>query len=169
MKNEYDIASIERIRTIFLQKKMTLSVAESVTSGHLQAACSLAPDASGFFQGGITVYNSAQKTRHLQVEPISALEHNGVAQIISRQMALQSNAFFLSEYAIGITGYAAPVPEKGIHQLFAYLAIARNNTIVLEEKIEIGSGTDNDPAATDSHAIQIYYTNQALRHLASVI
>ncbi|WP_164974171.1 CinA family protein [Filimonas effusa] len=169
MKNEYDLASIERIKTVLIKNRMSLSVAESVTSGHLQAALSLAQEASRFFQGGITVYNSGQKTRHLKVEPISALECNCVGQLVSNQMAVECNAHFLSEYAIGITGYATPVPEMGITALFAYLSVAQGDTVVLEEKIPVDRSQPGSPPENDSYAIQVYYANRALRHLASLL
>ena len=83
----YNRALIERIGNKLLTKKQTIAVAESVTSGHLQAALSLAPDASRFFQGGITAYNVGQKYRHLPVEPTHALQCNAVSEKVSADMA----------------------------------------------------------------------------------
>lgn len=66
--------TLKTISRILTQQQLTLSVAESVTAGYIQFLCSGAPDAASFFQGGITVYNCAQKAMHLGVEPIYALK-----------------------------------------------------------------------------------------------
>lgn len=61
----YNIDTLNKIKDFLIEGKQTLAVAESVTSGHLQAAFSAATLASKFFQGGITAYNIGQKSRHL--------------------------------------------------------------------------------------------------------
>ena len=42
---------------------------------------------------------------------------------------------FNSDWGIGITGYASPVPEKNIEELFACFAITRHQQIVISETI----------------------------------
>src|SRR5215210_8871907 len=110
----YNEQVIENIKDILISEKLTLSVAESVTSGHLQAAFSCAKDASKFFQGGITAYNAGQKCRHLNIEPIAALENNCVTEKVSCEMATQVNQLFISDFGIAVTGYAARMPEQGV-------------------------------------------------------
>ena len=132
---EYDLALINSIKDILIERDQTLSIAESVTGGHLQAMFSAATDASKFFQGGITVYNIGQKCRHLNVEPVHAENNNCVTQKVASQMAVAVNKLFLSDYGIGITGYAATVPQQGIKELFAFYGIAKGNFLIREEKI----------------------------------
>lgn len=57
----YDEDIVNDIKDLLADRKETLSVAESVTAGHLQAAFSSALEATKFFQGGITAYNAGQK------------------------------------------------------------------------------------------------------------
>ncbi|MCW3120886.1 MAG: CinA family protein [Flavipsychrobacter sp.] len=78
---------LEKIAKACIKRKVTVAVAESVTSGFIQLLLSNAKNAQSFFQGGITAYNGAQKTRHLQIEPIYALDCNCVSQDISIEMA----------------------------------------------------------------------------------
>src|SRR5690606_2669144 len=130
----FDHKVIHKIRDYFLEKKETLSAAESVTSGLMQTALALAPDASRFYQGGITAYNLGQKYKHLSVEPISAENCNCVSQDVARQMALSVCGLFSSEWGIGITGYSIPVTESG-NKLFAFYSISYKNKIVLHKKI----------------------------------
>ena len=121
----YNYRVIENIKAILIAEKLTLSVAESVTSGHLQAAFSSAKDASKFFQGGITAYNAGQKCRHLNIEPIAALENNCVTEKVACEMAAKVNKLFISDFGISITGYAARMPEQGVNSLFAFFAIVQ--------------------------------------------
>jgi len=132
----YTQAHIEGIRKFMTHEKQTLCVAESVTSGHLQAALSLAEGATNFFQGGITTYNLGQKARHLKVNPIHAEACNCVSEKITDEMALHAIELFSSDWSVATTGYAATVPEMGIHHLFAFYSIAFRNRIVVSKKIE---------------------------------
>lgn len=162
MKEDYILNTLESIRLKLLASQSTVSVAESVTSGHLQVAFSQAKEASAFFQGGITAYNAGQKTRHLSIEPICALKTNCVDQQVADQMAIHANTLFLSDYAIGITGYAATMPEKNVTELYAFLAIAHGGNIVKQIKLK-------GDTAKDSYDVQLDYTREALLHLDSIL
>lgn len=149
----YNDQLIDNIRDILIEKKLSLAVAESVTAGHLQAAFSSALQASEFFQGGITAYNVGQKCRHLNIDPILGLETDCVAEVVARQMSVQVNQLFISNYGIAITGYASKMPEKGIENLFAYFSIAFGNEVLLCEKIE---------TSKERVEAQVDYTNQVI-------
>src|SRR5690606_30227245 len=88
----------------------------------LQFALSAIPNAAKFFQGGITAYNVAQKYKHLAVEPLRALEVNCVSQGVATEMAIHICQQFASDWGIGITGYATPVPESA-NKVFAFYTI----------------------------------------------
>jgi nicotinamide-nucleotide amidase len=157
----YNKAVIENIAQKILSRKLTIAVAESVTSGHLQAAFSQATNASGFFQGGITTYNIGQKCRHLTIEPTHALECNCVSEKVSAGMAIQVCPLFSSDYGIGITGYAAPLLEAGIRDLFAYTAISFQGKLIFEEKLLA--------PPMDSLEVQVFYVNQVLERLDKIL
>lgn len=150
----YNIRSLDAIKDYLLSRGETLAVAESVTAGHLQAACSLVTDATKFFQGGITAYNLGQKARHLRIDPIRAEACNCVSQTTADEMAIHALALFSSDWAIGITGYAAPVPEMGINDLFAFYAIASHGKLAWHGKLE----------APDSglYDVQVYFTEHVI-------
>jgi|SRR5690348_7179334 len=148
---------IDKAGGLLQKKKATIAVAESVTSGNLQAAFSLAMNATTFFQGGITAYNIGQKCRHLLVEPIHALAVNCVSEAVSIQMVKEVCNLFKSDYGIGITGYASPVPEKNIKQLFAHVAIVKGTTLIQSEKI---ISSRQKPAD-----VQIDFTQKAIQIL----
>lgn len=157
----YDIKVIERIKDYLIASKQTIAVAESVSSGHLQAALSLATDASLFFQGGITVYNIGQKCRHLHIEPTHALGCNCVSEKISADMAVEVSRLFLSDWGIAITGYATEVPELGITELFAYYSFSFRGKEVGTKKIK--------SKKMDALQVQLFYTNEILKTFADFI
>ena len=132
----YNHKELAEIKDYLISNAQTVAVAESVTSGHLQAALSLPTDASKFFQGGITAYNLGQKSRHLHINPIHAANFNSVSEIIADEMALKTLLLFSSDWSIGITGYAAPYPEWGIKELFAFYSIAFHGEILDRGKVE---------------------------------
>jgi nicotinamide-nucleotide amidase len=152
---------VDKVRDRLIESRMTIAVAESVTAGHLQAALSIANDAAMFFQGGITAYNLGQKCRHLSVEPIHAEECDCVSEKTAADMAKNVCRLFVSDYGVGVTGYATPAPEKGINELFACVAIAHGDTIILSKKITPG----NDKAFD----AQVTYTELVLEELLTAL
>jgi PncC family amidohydrolase len=128
-------SKLKKIRDALVSHKKTIAVAESVTSGHLQAILTLAPDATIFYEGGITAYNARQKVRHLGVEPIHALKHNCVSESVASEMALGVAKMFQSSWGIGVTGYASTIPNAGINSLFAFFAISHEGKILASKRI----------------------------------
>ena len=157
----YDVESLQTIRDILIGRKETVSVAESVTAGNLQTALSNAPDAACFLEGGITAYNLGQKTRLLAVEPIEAMASDCVSEKVTTQMARETSRLFLSDHSIAITGYATPVPEKNITELYAWICIMYKSQVLLSQKIIPGNNIAFDA--------QLSYTNTLLRLFAGIL
>lgn len=147
--------TINSIKDILVKKEETISVAESVTGGHLQAAFSVGLEASKYFQGGITAYNIGQKARHLHIDPILGSKVNCVAQKIAHTMAIEVSKMFSSDYGIGITGYASIVPECEKEGLFAFFSISYKQKIVLTGKLTA--------SAAKPFEVQLDYTNQVVQ------
>lgn len=154
---QYDQSLVDKIKEIITNEQATIATAESVTSGHIQAALSLAKEASEYFQGGITCYNLGQKTRHLNIEPTLAQRSNCIHQKIAADMAVEVSKLFISKYGISITGYATINPDIEEEGLFAYTALAYNQQVVLQKKL---TTTKQHPLE-----VQIDYTQQVLQLL----
>jgi nicotinamide-nucleotide amidase len=152
---------IDSISAKFKDNNNSIAIAESVTGGLLQAAFSNANNASLFFQGGITAYNIGQKCRHLLIEPLHAIECNCVSQKIAVEMSKNVCQLFLSDYGIGITGYAARMPEKNVHDLFAYYAITLKDKILEQGKIVAG--------VEEGLEAQLFYVNEVLQKLNGLL
>lgn len=156
----FDKKILEGLGKKLLKRKQTLAVAESVTSGLLQFAFSCIPDAARFFQGGITAYNIAQKFKHLQVEPLHALSVNCVSGKVAKEMAQHVCQLYSSDWGIGITGYASPVPESG-NKVFAFFAISYRGKLRSSGKI--------NPKKTDPPELQWLYVNHLLRKMSALV
>ena len=149
----FDAEIIRKIKERLVAANQTVAVAESVTAGLLQAALASAVEAAGMFQGGITAYNIGQKCRHLDINPIHALSCNCVSEKMAQDMAVSASKLFTSDWGIGITGYATPVPESD-NRTFAYFSIAINGAALHTERIDtIG----NQPLD-----VQLKYVNTVL-------
>jgi len=131
----YNEDTINAIKDIMVGKEETIAVAESVTAGHLQAAFSAGIEASKFFQGGITAYNLGQKARHLNVDPVLSNKVNCVAEKIADTMAIEVSKMFLSDYGVGITGYASIVPECEEEGIFAFYSLSYKKKLLKTDEL----------------------------------
>ena len=152
----FDAKKLEKIHKALVKRNQTIAVAESVTCGLLQLTLGQAEFASEFYQGGITVYNIGQKYKHLQVEPIHAEAHNCVSEKVTAEMALHVCGLFNSDWGIGVTGYATPVPESG-NKIFAFYSIAYNKKIVAKGKLS--------PKKEPPFNLQLNYTKAIIDRL----
>lgn len=125
---------LSAISHVLTERHQSIAIAESVTGGLLQYALASIPQASEFFQGGITAFNVAQKYKHLQVEPIHALSVNAVSANVAEQMALNVCRLFTSNWGLAVTGYSTPVPQSN-QQLYAFYAIAFEGKVVQADKL----------------------------------
>ncbi len=104
--------------------RTTLSVAESVTCGRLQARIGAISGASDFFLGGVTAYSLEEKVRLLGVDRAEAEAANCVSARIAEQMARGACVLFGSDLGASTTGYAEPAPRWGVAEPFAHWALA---------------------------------------------
>ncbi|MDQ2656565.1 MAG: hypothetical protein M3Y60_04015, partial [Bacteroidota bacterium] len=66
---------------------------------------------------------------------------------------------FSSDWSVGITGYASPLPQAGIHELFAFYAIAFRETIVHRGRLD----SEDDGILN----VQVSFTNGVLEQFGS--
>jgi nicotinamide-nucleotide amidase len=120
---------VERIKKVMDDKKWSLAIAESITTGNLQAQIGAVSDASSFFKGGITAYNLGQKAKHLGVDELHAKKCDCVSDQVATEMAKGVCQLFNSRIGISTTGYAEPYTDQNISDPYAYYAIwARDDT-----------------------------------------
>ncbi|ASK29169.1 damage-inducible protein CinA [Chryseobacterium sp. T16E-39] len=128
----------------------TISVAESVTSGLIQLAFSQMPNASLFYNGGITAYTMSEKIIFLNVDKEEADLCDSVSENIAETMALNVAKLFDTDWSIATTGYCTPV-KKSLYKIFAYFSFSYKGEIILSKRLELHHKTQ----ALDA---QLYYT-----------
>lgn len=77
-------------------------------------------------------------------------------------MATEACRLFSSTWGVGITGYAAPLPEWNVNNtLFAWIALAYRGNVVLTKKIELKKA--------DMKKVQQTYVKNVLAELNSLL
>ncbi len=140
--------ALDAIKQFCFAHDLTLAVAESVSSGFLQVLFSSEKEAGLFFEGGITTYSCKQKARHLEIPFDICDPCNGVTLEISQRMALKVCDVFDSKIGLSLTGYASPIPEQHIYELFAFGSVVLNGEVVFSERI-ISAKQDPDEIRED--------------------
>lgn len=98
----------EALLNLLLNKKATLSCAESCSGGLMSHLITAIPGASQCFRGSVIAYANEVKTGFLGVSPQYIEEHGAVSRQVVEQMALRACKVFNSDYAIATSGIAGP-------------------------------------------------------------
>ena len=114
---------MKKIKKLLIDNNLTISVAESLTSGMLQSKMAKLSGSSSFYVGGLTAYNIKQKVEHLHVDEQLAASCNCVSPKVAKQMARGVAYAFGSDVGIATTGYAEPHHLIGVGIPHAYIAI----------------------------------------------
>jgi PncC family amidohydrolase len=113
-----ELASV--IKEFMLKRGETISVAESLTSGYLQAHMSAVAGSSKYFAGGITAYNIDMKVKFLNVDRANAETCDCVSEQTAIEMAKGVVELFDTDYGVATTGYVDKENSKGMaHAYFA--------------------------------------------------
>ena len=152
---------LQEAADILIRKNHSLAIAESVTAGLLQVAFAAAENASSFFQGGITAYNAKQKITHLHIDIPHAISCNCVSETVASEMATGVSKSFLSDWGIGITGYASPLPGHEMNPLYAYYAISFKNNILKSGRITA--------EIKETLQVQLIYADKILSHFLTLL
>lgn len=102
--DNYDLA--QQILTMMVEKGLTLSTAESCTSGRIAATLTQVSGASDYFQGGLIAYQDRLKEQFLQVQEEDIMQYDVVSQQVVEQMVTGACRLFKTDYALASTGYA---------------------------------------------------------------
>lgn len=96
------------IGRLLLQKKATLSTAESCTGGNIAHLITEVPGSSDYFQGSVVSYSNEIKIKELGVNPDDLKTFGAVSQQVAEQMARGINQRFRTDYSIAVSGVAGP-------------------------------------------------------------
>ena len=113
----------QELQGLLLDQGLTISVAESLTAGNLQAAITSVSGASAYFVGGICTYDIDQKVKFLFVNREHAASCNCVSEQVVAEMAQGCKSLFMTDITIATTGYAEPCPDEGWDDPGAYICV----------------------------------------------
>lgn len=154
--------ALDIIKQFCFDHQISVAVAESASSGFLQVLFSSEKQAGLFFEGGITTYSCKQKARHLDIPFDICDPCNGVAVEIAERMALKVCDVFDAKIGLSLTGYASPIPEDNIYDLFAFGAVALNGRVIAAEKL-ISDKEDPDEIREDYAKMLVVACAKALK------
>ncbi len=101
----------EEVYRLLKEKKLTLSIAESVTGGMISDRIVSVPGVSEFFMGGVVVYSNESKIKILGVNEKTIKEEGAVSEACVSEMAKGALKVFNTDIAIATTGIAGPTGE----------------------------------------------------------
>ncbi len=150
----------EVVRDLFIDRGVTLSVAESCTGGALAARLVSVPGASQYFSGGIVAYFNDIKQRVLGV-PNDILDRFGaVSKEVVECMAEGAIKVFHTDYSVAVSGVAGPSggsEDKPVGTVWASIVHKDGNII---------SWTFHAPG--DRVAVIKYSVNEVLESLSRI-
>jgi PncC family amidohydrolase len=112
-----------------LKKKVTLSVAESITGGGLAAAITEVAGSSKVFLGGVIAYADEIKINELKVDAKTLKKFTAVSEEVAKEMAAGARKKFNTDYAIATTGVAGPGKAYGQKAGTVWIAIASKKEV----------------------------------------
>jgi PncC family amidohydrolase len=98
----------EALHQRFIEKKLTLSAAESCTGGSFSARLTQLPGASQYFLGSIISYSNAMKSQWLGVSETLLKEKGAVSAEVVTEMLKGLLAQTGSDYGVAVSGIAGP-------------------------------------------------------------
>lgn len=105
------------LHKLLLEKKLSLSLAESCTGGKIASLFTAIPGASAYFKGGVVSYSNEAKNEILSVN-IQDIEREGaVSETVVLQMLNGAKRIFHTDCAIATSGIAGPeggTPDKPV-------------------------------------------------------
>ena len=93
---------------LLIERKLTLSVAESCTGGELAHLITSAAGSSNYFMGGFVTYATQKKIEILEVNPYTIDTYSVVSEQVASEMAKGCQQFFNTDISVSTTGVAGP-------------------------------------------------------------
>lgn len=117
-----------------LKNKFTVSTAESLTGGKIAQTFTSIPGSSGYFQGSVVAYSAAVKENLLNVASNTIDQYTVVSAEVAKEMAINAQKIFKTDFAIAVTGNAGPSTDQTFHEVgIVFIAISNPQGVVVEK------------------------------------
>ena len=121
----------KQIQNAFIEKKLTLALAESCTGGEIAARLTKIPGSSAYFKGSVVTYQTETKSDLLGVSQELIRQKSVVSKEVAEEMASKVRIKFNSSIAISTTGNAGPTKGDSNAELgTVWIAIATSKKII---------------------------------------
>jgi nicotinamide-nucleotide amidase len=133
------------VGNLLLERRQTLTVAESCTGGGLGQLLTTVAGSSAYFHGGVIAYDNRVKVNLLKVAATVLEQHGAVSAIVAEQMALGARSLLQTDWALSITGIAGPgggTPAKPVG--LVYIGLADPSGEVISYKYEFSGYRGRD-------------------------
>lgn len=122
------------IGKMLIEKKQTLSTAESCTGGNIAKMITSIPGSSNYFVGSVVAYHPKIKINELGVDKSLIEKHSVVSAEVAEAMVKGIQQKFNTTYAIATTGNAGPTTDNTDTSVgTVFIAIATPTTVFSKE------------------------------------
>ena len=126
--------TIQLLHKKLIQKKLTISVAESCTGGLLAHNLTKLANSSKYFQMGLTIYSNQAKMKILKVNKNIINKYGAVSIECCKTMVQNLSKISKSKINISITGIAGPGgASKNKPVGLVYVGIKKGKTLLIKE------------------------------------
>lgn len=122
------------VMTKLREKHLTITAAESLTGGQLQAALTSIPGASQAFMGGFVTYANYAKEKLLAIPAEVIDKHGSVSEQTAILMAEQAKQKLGADVGVSLTGVAGPDSLEGQPVGTVWIGIAYRNKVGYAQK-----------------------------------
>ena len=126
--------TIQLLHKKLIQKKLTISVAESCTGGLLAHNLTKLAKSSKYFQMGFTTYSNEAKIKILKVNKNIIKKYGAVSEECCKSMVQNLSKISKSKINVSITGIAGPggaLKNKPVG--LVYIGIKKGKTMIIKE------------------------------------
>jgi nicotinamide-nucleotide amidase len=152
----YEKDTLEQIvGKLLIEKKQTLSLAESCSGGLIAHLVTSVPGSSAYFMGGVVSYSYESKTKMLGVTTETLEKFGAVSEEVVTQMALGAKKEFKTDWAVSASGIAGPdggMEGKPVGTV--WIAVAGPN-VVKAKKFQFGGDRERNIAVTAFTALNM--------------
>jgi PncC family amidohydrolase len=131
--DEETLKIIRDVHSIFTEKGLKLSVAESCTGGLISHYLTWLPGASRFFEAGAVTYSVSSKEKLLGISPETIARCGVISRETAKEMAEKIRLITRTDYALATTGNLGPNLLEGKEKGLVYVAISKEGKTIIKE------------------------------------
>tara|TARA_B100000795_G_scaffold10894_1_gene7639 strand:- start:203 stop:679 length:477 start_codon:yes stop_codon:yes gene_type:complete len=131
---------LNNLQKLCIDNGVSISVAESITSGSISVNLTKNSGSSSYFKGGVIAYQNEIKTKILGVSQLIIDEKTEVSSEVVKQMAVSVLEIFNTDFSIATSGYAGPTGGTIKNPIgTVFIAIASVLGVVVSRYVFLGN------------------------------